>query len=272
MQNISDSLTSLFSRMGAAEHIPVRPGDFVGEDGYLHCGICGQRREFKLPFNGHMVPSLCACGMAERAQEEAAAERRRAQAQLAELASYSLIDKRFRESTFDKAVRTDDNAHALDIARRYCDNWPEMLERNVGLIFYGNPGTGKTFISACIANELMRQMVPVLATSIIKLGSVDADSLEETLHRMRSADLVVLDDFGAERDTSTMRERAFSVIDSRYSNKKPMIITTNIDLAEMRQNTDISVSRVYQRIRAMCKVVKLQGASWRAQESQALLD
>ena len=68
MQNISDSLTSLFSRMGAAEHIPVRPGDFVGEDGFLHCGICGQRREFKLPFNGHMVPSLCACGMAERAQ------------------------------------------------------------------------------------------------------------------------------------------------------------------------------------------------------------
>ena len=114
--------------------------------------------------------------------------------------------------------------------------------------------------------------MPVLATSIIKLGSVDADSLEEILHRMRSADLVVLDDFGAERDTSTMRERVFSVIDSRYSNKKPMIITTNLDLAEMRQNTDISVSRVYQRIRAMCKVVKLQGVSWRAQESQALLD
>lgn len=272
MQDMKTMLDGALANMGKDEHIASRPGDFLAADGFIHCGVCGKRREFRLPLNGHLVPVLCDCGKAERARDELAAKRRMQQAQVSELASYSLIDRRFRESTFDAAIRTDENAYALDLARRYCDRWPEMLERNVGLIFYGNPGTGKTYLSACIANELMRQMVPVLATSIIKLGSVDAETLDETLRRMRSADLVVLDDFGSERDTDFMRERVFSVIDSRYANKKPMIITTNIDLADMRKSTDINTMRVYQRIRAMCKVVKLQGASWRSSESQALTD
>lgn len=272
MQNMSAMLASTMVKAGDSEHIAARPGDFIADDGFLHCGICGERKEFSLPLNGHYVPVLCACSRAEWQREEDEAERRAAQAQIAELAAYSLIDKRFRESTFEAAIRTDDNAPAIDLARKYCAEWPTMLARNVGIVFYGSPGTGKTFLSACIANELMRRMVPVLATSIIKLGSVDADTLEQTLYRMRSADLVVLDDFGTERDTDFMRERVFSVIDSRYSNKKPMIITTNIDLADMRKSADISVMRVYQRIRGMCKVVKMQGASWRSREAQALND
>ena len=272
MHDLSNMMGNTLNALGNSEHIPQNEGDFIADDGFLHCGVCGQRKEFKLPINGHFVPVLCACGKAEQVRAERAAARREAQARLSELTSYSLIDRRFRESTFDVAIRTEDNAQALDMARKYCEDWPRMLEHNVGLLFYGPPGTGKTFLSACIANALMAQMVPVLATSIIKLGSVDADTLEETLHRMRSAELVVLDDFGAERGTEYMRERVFSVIDSRYANKRPMIITTNIDIATMRDSGDVSVSRIYQRIRAMCKVIKLQGTSWRQREAQALYD
>lgn len=270
MQNMAELQGKLFQQSGAG-HIAAAPGDFVADDGFLHCGVCGKRKEFKLPLNGHMVPTLCDCGKAERARLEQAEEQRREQARLAELASYSLIDRRFRESTFDRAVETPENAKALRIARDYCKNWAANLERNVGLVFYGNPGTGKTFLSACIANELMRQGVPVLATSIIKLGSVDAKTLVETLYGVRNAELVVLDDFGAERDTPTMRERVYSVIDSRYASMRPMIVTTNMDLAQMRESTDIHDKRVYERVRAMCKVVKLQGDSWRAREAAALM-
>lgn len=272
MQNMSKVCASALDGLGTVEHIASEPGDFVAADGYLHCGKCKQRKEFRIPFNGHMVPSLCACGKAERAREEREAQRRQALARVSELASYSLIDKRFRESTFDKAIETPDNAEAFRIARKYCENWPLMLERNVGLIFYGPPGTGKTFLSACIANELMRQTVPVLATSLVKLGNVDAESLEEILHRMRSAELVILDDFGAERGTEYMKERIFSVIDSRYGNKKPLIVTSNLDLAKMGESTDIGTMRVYERIRAMCKVVNLRGKSWRQREAEALFD
>lgn len=272
MQDLSNMMSNTINALGDSEHITPNDGDYIADDGFLHCGVCGQRKEFKLPLNGHFVPVLCACGKVEQVRSERAAARRQAQARLSELASYSLIDRRFRESTFDAAIRTEDNAKALDAARKYCEDWPLMLEHNVGLLFYGPPGTGKTFLSACIANALMAQMVPVLATSIIKLGSVDAETLEETLHRMRSAELVVLDDFGAERGTEFMRERVFSVIDSRYANKRPMIITTNIDIATMRDSDDLSVSRIYQRIRAMCRVVKMQGTSWRQREAQALYE
>ena len=273
MQDVRKILEDTLNGIGTTtEHIEAEEGDFIAGDGYLHCGKCGERKEFRLPFNGHMVPVLCDCGKAARYRNEEAARRRQAIARVNELKSYSLIDRRFRESTFANAIETPENAQALSIARKYCEHWEEVLEKNVGLLFYGPPGTGKTFISACIANELMRQNVPVLATSIIKLAGVDSETLDETLRWMRNADLVILDDFGAERGTDFMRERVFSVIDSRYANKRPLIVTTNIGLADMQDSTDINIMRVYQRLRAMCKIVKIDGPSWRQNEVDALND
>ena len=110
MQDLSNMMSNTLNALGNSEHIPQNEGDFIADDGFLHCGVCGQRKEFKLPLNGHFVPVLCACGKAEQVRAERAAARREAQARLSELTSYSLIDRRFRESTFDAAIRTEDNA------------------------------------------------------------------------------------------------------------------------------------------------------------------
>ena len=68
------------------------------------------------------------------------------------------------DCTFDK-----DNGSTpqLEYARRYVEHWPEMRKENMGLLFWGPAGTGKTFAAACIANALVEREVGV---RLITLG------------------------------------------------------------------------------------------------------
>lgn len=272
MQSIGDLAVSAMAQLGSESHIPAEPGDTIGEDGMLHCGVCGQKKEFRLPFNGHYVPSMCQCRRDELAREEAEKQRQQELQRVRELASYSLVDERFHESTFDHFIASaPEDQRVLRICRNYVEHFDEMLARNAGLIFYGSPGTGKTFAASCIANALMAQRVPVLVTSIVRLtANMFGDDLAELLNQMNTARLLVLDDFGAERNTEFKAEQIFTVIDSRYAAKKPMIITTN--LMDFKTETDVRRKRVYDRIFEVCTPIKMDGESKRRTEGRKMRD
>lgn len=272
MQSLGELATQAMEKMGSIDHIPAETGDFIGEDGLLHCGVCGTVKEHRFKHNGRYVPCICQCRKDEIAREEAERQRQKELERVKELAAYSLVDERFHESTFDRFVAaTPDDQRVLRICRNYVEHFDEMLANSAGLLFYGSPGTGKTFAASCIANALMTQRVPVLVTSIVRLtANMFGDDLNELLYRMNTARLLVLDDFGAERETSTKAEQVFSVIDARYSSKKPMIITTN--LVDFNTETDVRRRRVYDRIFEVCTPIKMDGKSKRFQEGQKKRD
>lgn len=266
MQTLGDYAMKAMEGLGSESHVPANPGDTIGADGMLHCGICGQKKEFKLPFNGRYVPSLCQCGKDALAREEAEKQRRDELQRVRDLASYSLVDERFHESTFERfVVSNPQDERIFRICRNYVKHFDEMLAHNAGLIFYGDPGTGKTFAASCIANALMAKGVPVLVTSIVRLtANMFGDDLNDLLDRMNTARLLVLDDFGAERDTPTKAEQVFTVIDARYAAKKPMIITTN--LTDFKTEDNVRRKRVYDRIFEVCTPIKVDGESKRRAE------
>ena len=59
----------------------------------------------------------------------------------------------------------------------------------------------------------------------------------------------------------------YNIIDSRYRCGKPLILTTNLDLRQMKECQDIRYSRIYDRIFEMCYPVKAEGLSWRKKEA-----
>lgn len=272
MKSIGELALGFMESMGSVDHVEAKPGDYMGDDGVLHCGVCGKPREHRFKHNGRFVGCICQCEKDEMEREEAERQRQRELDRVKELAAYSLVDERFHESTFERfTASTPEDRRVLRICRNYVEHFDEMLANNAGLIFYGSPGAGKTFAASCIANALMERRVPVLVTSIVRLtANMFGDDLNELLFRMNTARLLVLDDFGAERNTEFKAEQIFTVIDARYAAKKPMIITTN--LTDFKTETDVRRKRVYDRIFEVCTPIKMDGESKRRAEGQKKRD
>lgn len=255
------------------------PGDFRDEKtGLLRCGKCREAKEVQIDipeFGGvHTVRTMCRCMREQLERDKLDMHRQEDQRRVDLLMRYSIIDNRFRESTFDRFVQTTDNARVLRIARNYVARFDEMCKRAKGLMLFGPSSRGKTFVASCIANALLAKAVPVVVTSTIKLASPsgmfsrEIDEQRTILNSINAARLLVLDDLGAERDTSFKAEQVFDLIDSRYNAKRPLIVTTNMSLRQMQEDTDIRRQRVYERLFEMCFPVECTGPSWR-QETAA---
>ena len=162
----------------------------------------------------------------------------------------------------------------MEQARRYVSRWEEMRQENLGLLFWGKPGNGKTFAAACIANGLLEQksMVSVkmvtLGTVLNKLPGLSAQDRDWYLKSLHSCDLLILDDFGMERQTEYGREQVFSIVDGRYLSRKPLIVTTNLSLRELKSPADMARQRIYDRILELCVPVCFDRESLRQEKAR----
>ena len=106
-----------------------------------------------------------------------------------------------------------------------------MEKENIGLLFTGSVGTGKTYLASAIANALIEKEVSVKMTNFAIILNdmmnleINKNKYIANLNRYR---LLIIDDFGMERDTPFATEHIFNVIDSRYRADKPIILTTNL--------------------------------------------
>ncbi len=179
-------------------------------------------------------------------------------------------NEEFKNKNFDN-----DNGRCpvLKKAKAYADNWQTMKDKNCGLIFLGDVGTGKTFAAACIANALTNQGISVRMTSFNNaLKAVfAAEDKEKVFDELCSYELLILDDFGAERDTSYAVEQLYNLIDKRYISGKPLIITTNLTYRELKKPEDMSYKRIYDRILEMCVAITFRGENMRRAISEEKL-
>ena len=79
-----------------------------------------------------------------------------------------------------------------------------------------------------------------------------AGDRNEYIDSFKRYPLMSMDDLGIERNSEFAREQVFSVIDSRYRSQLPMIVTTNLSLEELKDPTDLSRSRIYDRVMERC--------------------
>ncbi len=177
---------------------------------------------------------------------------------------FSVIDNKFLNSTFEKAYHTKN----LALCRKYAEAFLTK-DVQVGLILYGSPGTGKSFDSACIANYLMEHGKSVLALNLglyLNRLKLEWSNIEiEVLRKVAECDLLIIDDFGAEKPSDWLIEKAYLLIDTRYKSEKPMIISTNLKY-KVKCSCDISEIfgfRVKDRIREMCYEIYYDGKSRR---------
>ena len=194
---------------------------------------------------------------------------------LERLKASSLMDAKLKAARLDGYQVDGDNQKIYNLAGNYVKRFDEMYEKRQGLLFWGTVGTGKSYTAACIANELLDRMIPVVMTSFVKIlqniqGNPDKE--ERIMAGLNVAKLLIIDDLGAERSTDYALEMVYNIIDSRYLSGKPLILTTNMTLKDMQESEDIRYRRIYDRIFEMCFPVRFAGRSWREKAASKRFD
>ena len=111
---------------------------------------------------------------------------------------------------------------------------------NGWLLLRGGYGSGKTHLAAAIANFAVGMGVPTLFLTVPDLldmlrFSYDSEdtTFEQRFNEIRNASLLVLDDFGTQNATPWAQEKLFQIINYRYINKLPLVVTTNLSLEDI---------------------------------------
>lgn len=129
------------------------------------------------------------------------------------------------------------------ISWKYIENFSSS---NENLLFYGNPGTGKTFLSNCISKELLdRGFLVVYRTSealIEDLRNIRFKNDNELEDFLMNCDLLIIDDLGSEQITDFSKTELFNILNRKLLKQKKMLISTNCDLEELLKSYSERIS------------------------------
>lgn len=247
-----------------AERVPHAKEEYMGEDGFLHCGICKGQVQTKIQLFGEerIVRCICECKVKERK----AYEEQRLREEFERRRKACFPEAKMKQWTFEIDDR--ENEKISDAMIRYTEQFKEFFNDGQGLLLSGTIGTGKTFFAACIANRLIDKGYRILMTSFSRLvNDIQAtfDGKQEIIDSLNRYPLVIFDDLGVERNSEFMQEMVFNIIDSRYKSGLPFIITTNLSLEEIKKPKDLSCARIYDRILERCFPIEFTGVSKRRQ-------
>ena len=247
--------------------IPKNTEDYYGKDGLLYCGKCHTPREAffakgvaLMGKNKH--PVECSCQRTERKKQEALINQQKHLDRVRRLKAEGFSDPAMLDWTFEN-----DNGRSPQMhhAHRYVEQWQTMRTENLGLLLWGG-GVG---------TALMEQEVPVRMTNFARIlnelnGSFSGRN--DIVDKLCRYPLLVIDDFGMERGTEYALEQIYSIVDSRYRSRKPLIVTTNLTLDEIRHPQDTPHARIYDRLLEICVPISCIGVSFRKETAQEKLE
>ena len=269
----------------------------------VKCVFCGALRYTKGTIClGSVVwhregPERCTCPEALAAherelkikeQQEAAEHKVRADALMKNLIAKNIgesgLSERALRRTFESFHVTADNKSAYATCSAFARDFESKLPKSGqpepgrnGLLIVGSCGTGKTHLAFAIANELLSHGTQVIAMTALELLSkikrtysksgIDEDDI---LRVYGSVPLLIIDDLGKEKASEWTAATIYSIIDRRYNNLLPVVITTNYGEQELIQRLtpvgaadQISAIATVDRLSEICAAVPLVSPSWR---------
>lgn len=149
-----------------------------------------------------------------------------------------------------------------DFCRRYADGIAIGIQDEC-LMLVGDVGRGKTFLSSAIANVVVAAKKSVVYFTfaefldLVRMHRFDDDEeYRNGIQRLLDADLIVLDDLGAEKVTEFVLQELFNIINHRINRRLPMVVSTNLTAHELE---DTYGERIASRLLHGFRVLHLRG-------------
>jgi DNA replication protein DnaC len=168
------------------------------------------------------------------------------------------LPKRFREVGFDREPVVSierANPYVIRDVRSYVTAISDRLAEGRGMWFVGGVGTGKTTLAMLISKAAMEADHTVAIYSLPRLLAMLRDtyddgaeySLTDLIDRLCAVELLHIDDVGAEQTSPWVLEQLYTIVNTRYEDGRAMVLTTNLDDAELEQQIGPrTVSRIYE--------------------------
>ena len=134
------------------------------------------------------------------------------------------------------------------------------------LLLYGNTGVGKTFLTNCIAKELLDKSYTVVYLTSVKLfdiletnkfdKEISRTEKEASLSYILASDLLIIDDLGTELNNSFTSSQLYHCIDTRLTRHCSTILSTNLSFDDLREHYS---ERIFSRITSNYTLLKITG-------------
>jgi len=179
------------------------------------------------------------------------------------------VGRKYQELNFENFIIDINNKNAVKMANDYINKNKEKILSN-GLIIMGESGVGKTHLAAAIANKLIENDKIVLMGRLTTLLDMiketfrdNTKSENELIELYSNVDMIIIDDLGTEKISSWALEKLYTIIQNRFENGLPIIITTRFDKKGLisrfsysndQDLIDATISKLYQ----MCYGITLK--------------
>lgn len=245
------------------------PGEIKTKSVPRNCPECKGKRYKRIstpgdPIRIRKMPQNCACENNRIESEQKLRESEEMARRIRDNIRRCEIDSFTAAHTFETNLSKE---KYVETCKRYSDRGQYVLENGIGLLIYGNVESGKTFIADCMANHLAQNLFSVRINTFhrfwMKYSSTDHFNRLQYLDELCNVDFLFVNDFGVEKVTEAFYQFLFDLIDTRVTRNRPLIITTNIPLSELRNPTDLSNKRLFSRIVGATHPVFVPDQKWR---------
>lgn len=162
---------------------------------------------------------------------------------------YALTQKSFDNYNCSSSITDNAKSIAVDYVMKF-----KSLEnhRCNSIVFMGQSGAGKTHLASAISNVLIKNNIPVTYMNyrqdITELKQVvtDVEYYARIMGKFKRASVLFIDDLLKGKPTDTDRNYLFEILDYRYLNYKPVIITTEHDIATLSDYDEAIAGRIYE--------------------------
>jgi DNA replication protein DnaC len=198
----------------------------------------------------------------------------------------SNIPRRYHHCTLANFEAYNDSlARAVTLAQRVIETFPGGEAADRGLLLMGMPGVGKTHLAVailkkCIVDRAAQGLFYTTSDLLALLRSTytgeEKATESQVLRAITTADVLVLDELGRERATEWRDEMLHLIVNTRYSERRLTIFTTNFDIGSDVSDPDTLQCRVgfrvYSRLHEMCEFIHLDAADYRERPQNASPD
>lgn len=216
----------------------------------IKCDVCGEAKEINLL--GRKMPVKCKCSRIDDiALDEAIASRGdKIKADMIDyIYSKSGIPEQKRNISFESSIFMPELKQAIE--------WLDGSEKNMFL--YGDTGTGKTHMTYCILNKMIRDEFQCRIIDLFGIQdeylSAQYNEKEKVMQSLKNHVILAIDDLGTEKLTDHLYQLAFKIINDRYSSGARMIVSTNYSPDRILSG-DMKEKRLFRRILEDCKVIE----------------